>query len=503
MPRSRIILSSIVLALTPLFVAASAPQDVVQLALTYLRGRQDADGKIESPATSAWAAIAVGAAGEEAGSALRHYLTTHHPSAEEPVTEWERRVLAFLAMGVDPAAVDGRDYLATIEGFGKGGQIGDPNLLNDDMFGILALIGGGRPPASPIVAQTAQFLLDSQNADGGWGFAIGMPSDVDLTGVMLQIMPLLDMPSPPSASLWYEVQRAELGSPGSDVSSTKPWRVAQERAIAFLRLVQNPDGGFPNSRGGQSNIASTAWVLQGLAAAGEAPALWAQETATPLLYLMSAQRPDGSFPWFRGGPASALMTSYAVPAILAKPLPIRYTPPPPADPPPPPPSPEEPLPPLFPPSPVNTAPQEQLQPVLPAPSPSSENPPPSPAAAPSLERQAETAEQAHIVQQEPFGISRVNVSSPPTRKKSLPKQSDRAPALNIAGEQNTAAASSPSPSVAPTIPVSRSVALTPQKTVVSSSVSRHTFFSFLELSLLALLAGSGSVVIWLRERKRR
>lgn len=289
------ILVSFFLALSQPFVAAAEQGDAVQRALTYLRSRADADGKIESYATSGWAALAFGAAGEDVGDSLRQYVATHHPSAEDPVTEWERQALALLALGMDPRSVDGRDYLAAIEGFVKGEQIGDPALLNDDMFGILALAGAGGP-VPPVISQTAAFLLDHQNADGGWGFAIGMPSDVDLTGTMLQVMPLVA---------------------GTETS----WSNAQHRALAFLKEIQNPDGGFPNGRGGPSNVASTAWVIRGGAAAGEDWEAWMPAVE----YLLAAQKADGGFPWRPGQASSALMTSYAALALAPIPEAVRQS----------------------------------------------------------------------------------------------------------------------------------------------------------------------------------
>ena len=45
-----------------------------------------------------------------------------------------------------------------------------------------------------------------------------------------------------------------------------------EKALAYLRDAQRPDGGFPEFPGeAESNVASTAWAVQGIWAAGENP----------------------------------------------------------------------------------------------------------------------------------------------------------------------------------------------------------------------------------------
>ena len=43
------------------------------------------------------------------------------------------------------------------------------------------------------------------------------------------------------------------------------WMLAA--AQRYLLRAQNPDGGYPQQRGGESNAQSTAWAIQGLLAA--------------------------------------------------------------------------------------------------------------------------------------------------------------------------------------------------------------------------------------------
>ena len=72
---------------------------------------------------------------------------------------------------------------------------------------------------------------------------------------------------------------------------------AQARALAYLRSRQNADGGFGRGgEGGESNSASTAWVIRGLAAARLSPRSFqaAGTGTTPLQYLASMQQSDGS-----------------------------------------------------------------------------------------------------------------------------------------------------------------------------------------------------------------
>ncbi len=72
------------------------------------------------------------------------------------------------------------------------------------------------------------------------------------------------------------------------------------RAVAYLRRAQNPDGGFPQQPGGESNAQSTAWAVQGLDAAGvNVSAFKHAGSRSPLGYLESLVAPNGSVRYSR------------------------------------------------------------------------------------------------------------------------------------------------------------------------------------------------------------
>ena len=52
-----------------------------------------------------------------------------------------------------------------------------------------------------------------------------------------------------------------------------PAAARSTRALSYLRKAQNPDGGFGQTEGYRSNAQSTAWAVQGIVAAGRAPAV--------------------------------------------------------------------------------------------------------------------------------------------------------------------------------------------------------------------------------------
>jgi len=158
-------------------------------------------------------------------------------------------------------------------------------LLNDDIFGVLALHQAGAP--QPILRRIVDYLRTKQLADGGWTWnnSPGAPADTDMTGSVLAAF-------------------CAAGVPTTDPDL--------QQAFTLLHGLQDPaSGGFiapPESFGIGVNTDTTSWVTSGLIQCGIDPqgAEWTTDQGkTPLDYLVSLQRPDGHFDWtdeFAGGP---------------------------------------------------------------------------------------------------------------------------------------------------------------------------------------------------------
>lgn len=117
-----------------------------------------------------------------------------------------------------------------------------------------------------------------------------------------------------------------------------PTSTAVISGLTYLKQAQNADGGFPydpdSAYGTASDTNSTATVLQALLAAGENPLSgdWATDDVTgtfiisgtnPVAYLLSMQLPDGSFEWQQGFGANQMATQQATIALLYRPYPVR------------------------------------------------------------------------------------------------------------------------------------------------------------------------------------
>jgi len=217
--------------------------------------------------------------------------------------DFEAPVLAITSLQKDPRTFGGIDYIEKLKSFYNQNQIGDPNTLNDDMFGILALISAGEPASDPIITDTENFLLQNQNLDGGWGFSPTASSDTNMTAA--GIITLL-----------------AAGMPSSDLSILN--------ATKYLSNAQNSDGGFPydpnSSFGTASDTASTAWVVWGLNALGIDALSWSKDNKNPISFLEGNQTGEGFFEYQSGSGEDAFSpntTSYSVIALSGNTLPLN------------------------------------------------------------------------------------------------------------------------------------------------------------------------------------
>lgn len=212
-------------------------------------------------------------------------------------------ILAITAFGRDPRTFANEDLVAKLKSYHTGGQIGDASTLNDDIFGLLALIASGEPLRDAAISDAQTFILNHQQQNGGWGFAVAGSPDSNMTAAAITAL------------------RAS-GVPASDLSIQK--------GLNYLKTAQNNDGGFtydPQSEfGTASDSSSTAWVVWALNASSIAPNAWTKNGHSPLDYLADAQAPGGYFRYQKNSPEDAfspVTTAYAAVALSGKTLPLN------------------------------------------------------------------------------------------------------------------------------------------------------------------------------------
>jgi hypothetical protein len=296
-------------ALAPALRGAPAPAPPgLGPAVDHLAARQDGStggfgsgrqGARPAAAYTAWAAIAVGAAGEDAtawrrggpslAAALRRSV---RPGMA--LGDLERAAVAGAAIGLDVRRLGGADPVAALTAAqAPDGSIGGRVGLT--AWGVLALRAAGLGADAAPVRRAAAALEGAQGRDGGWGWAPDATSDPSDTASAVQA----------------------LASAGRGRRSP-----ALARARAYLRAVQGADGGFPRLPGEPSEALTTAWVASALAALGERPdrVPWARDGG-PLALLRRTQSADGGLDV--PSPAPVWLTAQAVLALSGRPLPLR------------------------------------------------------------------------------------------------------------------------------------------------------------------------------------
>lgn len=279
------------------FLSLGLPRGVrggVEEAITYLQGNPPAGG------ANPWLTMALAASGKNPSV---EYLKTANTGSALAL---ETPILALAAVGKNPRTFPNTNLVAALQSFATSGQIGDPGLVNDDIFGILALVASGEPASSTAVRESVEFLLANQNPDGSWSYGVGGDGDTNTTAVSIMAL------------------RA-TGKPSGDAAIGK--------AVAYLRSAQNNDGGFPyapqSPYGTSSDASSDAWIISAIYALGENPNSWSKGSATPLTHLSSLQKTGGFFVNQEGAGETSFTpteTAYALIALLGKWYPIIRSP---------------------------------------------------------------------------------------------------------------------------------------------------------------------------------
>ena len=271
-------------------ISAAERASAARAALSYLRGHQSDTGEIDGSITTAWSTIAFGTDGQRAGDIRASGSSLLGALARAPLssaTDVERQILAARASGANVRAFAGLDLVAELRRRFDGQQLGNASLVNDDIFGVLALLAAGESANSAPVAATVGTILERQGGDGSW-------ENLDLTAAAIQAL------------------RA-YGEGGGQRNVDD----ALARARLNLRQHQDQHGGFGE------NSATTSWGIQAIVALGEDPLAWrTADGRTPWTALLRYRNASGGFRWKTGTDVSPFMTAYTVPALLGDPWPI-------------------------------------------------------------------------------------------------------------------------------------------------------------------------------------
>ncbi|MFA6322106.1 MAG: prenyltransferase/squalene oxidase repeat-containing protein [Candidatus Buchananbacteria bacterium] len=249
---------------------------------------------LNSQTQTAWSTMALSAAGES-------NITVDHLASVsgDLATDYAKTILALAAVNKNPTTFGNIDYVAKLKTYYTNSQMGSADLLNDDIWSILALASVGQLNSSEALG-AKNYLLAHQNADGGFSYALGQGSDSNDTAAAI-------------------IALVEAGVDKSDSVIVS--------AVNYLTALQNADGGIAYAAGSDSDSGSTSWVISALNKISTDPASWNKDGNTLVSYLQSLQSSDGGFWWVAEGTSdwnNKAMTPYAVIALSGKSYPVGY-----------------------------------------------------------------------------------------------------------------------------------------------------------------------------------
>ena len=251
-------------------------------AIGFISAYQNPDGSFTPAFLNDWVAIAMASyqPDTQTYSRLKNYLLAD-PNPGANTTDFERRAMALQALNINPYTGTATNYIQKILDSFDGGQFGDRNLFNDDIFALIPLLRAGYSASENVIASSTSFILSFQQSNGSWG-------EVDSTAASIQALTQLrDLPNVNNAL---------------------------DRAKAYLRGRQLDNGGL-------GNVFSTSWAMQAISALGESDTGWTRNNISPSGYMATQQSSDGGMNVPDDNSSRLWATTYAIPAYLGKPWP--------------------------------------------------------------------------------------------------------------------------------------------------------------------------------------
>ncbi|OGI80352.1 hypothetical protein A3D43_02095 [Candidatus Nomurabacteria bacterium RIFCSPHIGHO2_02_FULL_41_52] len=245
----------------------------IEKAFKFITSQQKENGSFGEDLYTDWTAMAL-ASGNYQEQTIKLVKYFGESKIENPLlTDYERRAMALMALGLNPYNTNGENYIEKIVNSFDGKQFGNANEDNDDIFALIVLQNAGYGQGEKMINDDISFVLSRQRENGSWD------ESVDMTGAAIEALANFNQKIDPL-----------LTSPlaGGEVISN-----ALMKAREFLKQNQKDNGGW-------NNASSTAWALEGILALNEKPEDWTKNdlakdgaSNTPLDYLATIQDTDG------------------------------------------------------------------------------------------------------------------------------------------------------------------------------------------------------------------
>lgn len=281
----------------------SITDSAVSSALDWLSSQQQPDGSIGSFATSSWAVMAIAAAENDPnmwakeGDSVAQYLK-NNMGLLSSCSDYARFTLSMVAAREDPQNVNGINLVEQLGSFFDGNQFGDPEILSDDYWTVIALISSGIYKDDEKIQTTVDFIITHQDPSGGWSYDAACMWGVDVDSTSAAIMALI----------------------AAGESSSSP---AIVNGLSYIKSTQDSSGGFNSGWG--SSAETDSWATQAIVVAGQNPTNpeWTHSESgkNPIDDILTFQNTDGGFRDYTTS-SSEWTTSYTISALLGRPYPI-------------------------------------------------------------------------------------------------------------------------------------------------------------------------------------
>ena len=156
-------------------------------ALDFIYSKQEDDGSFGESLYTDWIAIGIAKESEKEKAEedssteispkdkLKNYLEKERFEGLS-VTDYERHAMALMSLHINPYNGAPVNYIEKIVKSFDGEQIGDKNLINDDIFGLIVLQNAGYSKDDKIISKLISHIISKQNLNGSWGGSVDMTS---------------------------------------------------------------------------------------------------------------------------------------------------------------------------------------------------------------------------------------------------------------------------------------------------------------------------------------
>lgn len=152
-------------------------------ALDFIYSKQEEDGSFGDSLYTDWITIGIAKESDNNDSTikdspknkLKSYLENEKFEGVS-VTDYERHAMALMSLGINPYDGTSINYIENILKSFDGKQLGDKDLINDDIFGLIVLQNAGYSKDDKIISELISHIISKQGLNGSWGGSVDMTS---------------------------------------------------------------------------------------------------------------------------------------------------------------------------------------------------------------------------------------------------------------------------------------------------------------------------------------